>query len=413
MNIKRLQIFIISLLSICSQFAYSQTLDDYLQLAIENHPQLKAINYEVKAELEKIPQVTALPDPKVGAGIFLLPVETRVGPQRLRLSASQMIPWKGKRNAASVAVIASAKAKGQTLEVVKNQLFFQLKKIWYERYEIKEIIEVHQDNLELLESFERLALIKIEAGLGSMTDVLRVQMEKNKVNTEIENLADELQLLEVQFNQILNQDTPTSIAIPDTIPLKEIEGSQELLAEKIKNQNPALQQFQLQQEAIQQRIKLEEWAFKPSIEVGLEYAMTGKRKDVEVDRNGKDMLMPKVMLKLPLFKSKYESAIQEQEYKVLVLKEKKEDATLQLLTALEQGFTDYRRAKRQIALYREQIDLAERALDLLVTVYSTDNKDFEELLRMERQILDDQLAILKAQKEGNVAAAFIESLYLK
>jgi len=324
-----------------------------------------------------------------------------------------MIPWKGKRNAASVAVIASAKAKGQTLEVVKNQLFFQLKKIWYERYEIKEIIEVHQDNLELLESFERLALIKIEAGLGSMTDVLRVQMEKNKVNTEIENLADELQLLEVQFNQILNQDTPTSIAIPDTIPLKEIEGSQELLAEKIKNQNPALQQFQLQQEAIQQRIKLEEWAFKPSIEVGLEYAMTGKRKDVEVDRNGKDMLMPKVMLKLPLFKSKYESAIQEQEYKVLVLKEKKEDATLQLLTALEQGFTDYRRAKRQIALYREQIDLAERALDLLVTVYSTDNKDFEELLRMERQILDDQLAILKAQKEGNVAAAFIESLYLK
>lgn len=413
MQIQSIKITFITFLIIASQSAFCQTLNDYLQIAVENHPQLKSINYEVKAELEKVPQVTALPDPEIGGGVFLLPVETRVGPQRLRLSASQMIPWKGKREAASEAVMASAKAKEQTLEVVKNQLFFQLKKIWYERYEIKEIIEVQRDNLELLESFEQLALIKIEAGLGSMTDVLRVEMEQNKVNTEIENLQDKLQLLEVQFNQILNRDTPTSIAIPDTIPLKEIEENQALLAEKIKSQNPALQQFQLQQEAIQQRIKLEEWAFKPSIGVGLEYAMTGRRKDMEVDGNGKDMLMPKVMLKLPLFKSKYEAAIQEQEYKVLALEEKKEDAALQLLTALEQGFTDYRRAKRQIALYREQIDLANRALDLLVTVYSTDSKDFEELLRMERQILSDQLAILKAQKEGNVAVAFIESLYLK
>lgn len=405
-------IFIITLLSICSQITYSQTLEDYLQIAIENHPKLKAIDYEVKAELEKIPQVTALPEPEVAGGIFLLPVETRVGSQRLRLSASQMIPQKGKRLAASEAVMASAKAKEQTLEVVKNQLFFQLKKIWYERYEIKEIIEVHRGNLDLLDSFEQLALIKFEAGLGSMTNVLRVQMEKNKVNTEVENLQDRLQLLEVQFNQILNQDTPTSIAIPDTIPLKEIEGNQELLTEKIKNQNPALQQFQLQQEAIQQRIKLEEWAFKPSFGVGLEYAMTGKRKDMEVDGNGKDVLMPKVMLKLPLFKSKYEAAIKEQEYKALSLKEKEKDTELQLLTALEQGFTEYRTAKRQIALFREQIDLAERALDLLVTVYSTDNKDFEELLRMERQILSDQLAILKAQKQGNVAVSFVESLYV-
>ncbi|MEZ4884342.1 MAG: TolC family protein [Chitinophagales bacterium] len=411
MQIKTIQIFIISLLSICSQITYSQELEDYLQIAVENHPQLKAINYEVKSELEKIPQVTALPEPEVGGGIFLLPVETRVGAQRLRLSASQMLPPKGSRTAKAEAVTAMAKAKEQTLEVVKNQLFYELKQIWYERYESKETIEVHQENLELLEAFEQLALIKFEAGLGSMTNVLRVQMEKNKVNTQIENLQDKLQFLQVKFNQILNRDTQAPIAIPDTMPLKEIAEDQNIVAEKIKTQNPALQQFQLQQDAIQQRIKVEEWAFKPSFGVGLEYAMTDKRKDMEVKGNGKDMLMPKVMVKLPLFKSKYEAAVKEQEYKILALKEKEHDISLQLLTALERGFTEYRTAQRQIALYKDQIDLAERALDLLVTVYSTDNKDFEELLRMQGQILNDQLAILKAQKEGNIAVAFIESLY--
>jgi cobalt-zinc-cadmium efflux system outer membrane protein len=69
-------------------------LDVYLQSAAENNPGLKAKFKEYMAALEVIPQVGALPDPTLALGYFISPVETRVGPQRLKISAAQMFPWK-------------------------------------------------------------------------------------------------------------------------------------------------------------------------------------------------------------------------------------------------------------------------------------------------------------------------------
>lgn len=41
-----------------------QTLNEYLQIAAENNPEVKASFYDYLAEMEKIPQVGLLPDPE-------------------------------------------------------------------------------------------------------------------------------------------------------------------------------------------------------------------------------------------------------------------------------------------------------------------------------------------------------------
>ena len=81
-----------------------EDLNNYLKTAAENNPGLKALFNEYMAALEVAPQVKALPDPQVAFGYFIQPVETRVGPQQFKISASQMFPWfgtlKAKENAA-------------------------------------------------------------------------------------------------------------------------------------------------------------------------------------------------------------------------------------------------------------------------------------------------------------------------
>ncbi len=57
--------------------------------------ELKIFEKEYLAALEKAPQVSQLPDPEAGIGVFPLPVETRLGAQILRVGATQMFPWKG------------------------------------------------------------------------------------------------------------------------------------------------------------------------------------------------------------------------------------------------------------------------------------------------------------------------------
>ena len=79
-------------------FAYNakgQSLNDYYTIAAENNPELKAKYKEFEAAMQKIPQVSSLPDPNLSMGYFISPVETRLGPQNVRLSLSQMFPWFG------------------------------------------------------------------------------------------------------------------------------------------------------------------------------------------------------------------------------------------------------------------------------------------------------------------------------
>ena len=88
------KLIIISLLF----FAYNvegQSINDYYTIAAENNPELKAKYKEFEAAMQKIPQVSSLPDPNLSMGYFISPVETRLGPQNMRFSLTQMFPWFG------------------------------------------------------------------------------------------------------------------------------------------------------------------------------------------------------------------------------------------------------------------------------------------------------------------------------
>ena len=85
----------IVLMTLSGTISAQEVLNQYLQTAAENNPGLKAQFSEYMAALERVPQVGALPDPTVAFGYFIQPIETRLGPQQAKISASQMFPWFG------------------------------------------------------------------------------------------------------------------------------------------------------------------------------------------------------------------------------------------------------------------------------------------------------------------------------
>ena len=66
-----------------------------IQLAYERNPRIESARTEWQAAVEKLPQITSLPDPMLMYGYFLRNVETRVGPQRHRLSFPNLSPIPG------------------------------------------------------------------------------------------------------------------------------------------------------------------------------------------------------------------------------------------------------------------------------------------------------------------------------
>jgi len=121
-------------------------------------------------------------------------------------------------------------------------------------------------------------------------------------------------------------------------------------------------------------------------------------------------LFPKVGFSIPLYRNKYRAMVNE----VVYLQEAKESERAEkinlLETVLEKSWKDYMDSGRRIDLYNTQQDLAEQSLKLLETEYATGNKNFEEILRMERKLLTYGLELEKARSDKQAAISFINYL---
>ena len=147
----------IILLLISSVVSAQEELNRYLQTAAENNPGLKAKFNEYMAALEVAPQVKVLPDPQVAFGYFIQPVETRVGPQNFKFSATQMFPWFGTLKAKENAVIQLAKAKYEAFEEAKSKLFNEVRSTYYNIYFNNKAVGITTENIGILNAFRQLA----------------------------------------------------------------------------------------------------------------------------------------------------------------------------------------------------------------------------------------------------------------
>jgi hypothetical protein len=81
-----------------------------------------------------------------------------------------------------------------------------------------------------------------------------------------------------------------------------------------------------------------------------------------------------------------------------------------LETILEKVWKEYLDADRRIRLYISQLELADLSMKLLETEYATGNKNFEEILRMERRVLKYGLELERARSDKQAAISFINYL---
>ena len=172
---KRLIIIIVILIPV---LAKSQGIpEQYLVTAANNNPEIKVKFNEYLAALEVLPQVKTLPDPRIAFGYFIQPVETRVGPQHAKISIDQMFPWFGRLKANERVAADRAKAKYEAFEQTKSKVYFDVKSAYFDLYFTNKAVQIILENINILNTFSELSLIKVEAGLSSAVDQLRIEMD--------------------------------------------------------------------------------------------------------------------------------------------------------------------------------------------------------------------------------------------
>ncbi len=398
----------ILLLLISSMVSAQDELNRYLETAAENNPGLKAKFNEYMAALEVATQVKALPDPQVAFGYFIQPVETRVGPQEFKISASQMFPWFGTLKAKENAAIQLAKAKYEIFNEAKSKLFNEVRSTYYNLYFNNKAISITGENIEILNTFRKLAMIKVESGLVSAVDEYRIEMEIGDLENQLALIKDKQYFLEVMFNNLINTNEHESVFVPELLWTTNFSFSKGEALDSIRMNNHQLLSIDFQAEALSYKKDIASKNGKLSFSVGLDYTFVGKG-----DNNmaGTDAFMfPKIGITIPLYRNKYKAMVQEVIYLEIAKENEKVNKINVLEILFENGWKDYNDADRRIFLYESQLDLAKKSLSLLETGYSTGNKNFEEVLRMERKLLKYNLELEKSRADKQAAISFITYL---
>jgi outer membrane protein TolC len=395
----------------------AQTLEDYLTIAEQNNPELRANYNDYEAAQEQVPQVGALEDPVLGVGLFIPPMQLLMGNQVAEFQLMQMFPWFGTLGTRRGEVRNMARAQYQSYIYAKNQLFRDVKISWYELYRLKEQVRIAEENLEILERYERLALSRFGSGGaggemqgGSMSDVLRVKLEINELENQLAFLTESRGPLIAEFNQLLNRDHNVPVNIADTLLGIMLTVNHLAILDTIIYNNPQLKMLDAESEVYESRKRLARLSGRPSFGAGINYMLFNPRQENGMAMGGGDMIMPMVNVSIPIYRRKYNAMVNEAELRQEAVVQRKENTKNRLVVQWGSLIRDLNDATRRTELYQNQTKIAKQTLNLLLTSYATDGRFFEEVLRMQQQLLEYQLNLINSIVDQHQVVARLEEL---
>ncbi|HUU82542.1 MAG TPA: TolC family protein [Phycisphaerae bacterium] len=413
----------------------SADLSDYLTCAALNNPGLEAAFHRWKAALERVPQVTALPDPRFSYRYFIEEVETRVGPQQQAFGLSQTFPWLGKLQLRGDVAAQEAEAVRQRYEAEKLALFYRVKDAYYEYYYLGRAIAVVRKNRDLLEDLEQVVRAEYKTGEAGYSEVIRAQVELEKLEDSLRALVDLRGPIVARLNAALNRPAHADLPFPQDAPQERIDaGDKEILA-WADEANPELKA--LDHEIAQRRsaVDLAGLACVPDFTVGVDYTDVGSAVrprgaglrnpaalrslsrfaggmgdplDVYAignsflsgsapDDAGKDVWAVSVSMNVPIWYGKYAAGQREARARHLAAMAEKSERRNALAARIKMALYQLRDADRKIDLYRDTLlAKARQALESTEAAFRAGKAGFLDLVDAERTLLDFELSYERA-----------------
>lgn len=388
---------------------YGQTADSLVSEALLNNPSVLASYHTFEAEMQRVSQVNSLPDPQLSVGIFIQPVETRVGPQRARISISQMFPWFGTLRARGDAASLRAEAAYEEFLNQKLMVTRDVKLAYFDWLEWSGEVEILERDIELLRRILRVAEARSEAGTGSLAEVLRLQIQVEDVTSRLTQLRLREPLLISELRTQINR--PDSLSIePEHVSLETFGMSLNWPADSLVLNHPRVHQILALQHSERSREESVRRSGYPSFGVGVDYVAVGPRTDMAVPGNGSDAIMPMFTISLPVFRSKYNAGVREAQLRQSALASRSEQVVSDLKNDLHKARYNWESGLEDVRRLEANVDRAESTLRLLETAYEADGADFNGVLEVEEILLSYQLEALNAKTEVLKTTARMEYL---
>ena len=392
-------------------FAETLELPNLIRIAVDRNPKVKAAKARWQATIEQYPQVTALPDPMFMYGYFLRSVETRVGPQRHRVSFSQAFPYPGTLDAAGEVVKKAVEIERVKHEQVIRDLIVELKLSYHELAYLQRAVELTQQNHQLIASILAIATTRYAEGKTILNDVLKAQSQLAQLEYDLILLAELQRVEHANINGILS--VPSTTPLGATVPVA-YEPLDVVLADIEKQALSKRQELRIAALTIEKATKgiaLAELQTKPMLKFDLMTVETGEALMFDAPGSGKNPFSIGFAVTIPWSSLKNSSKVrqaQQNRENVTANKRVLEDETK---VALQKIYFRLENARRLVELYETTlIPQAGAAIEIAETWHQEGPKSIAGFLETQSVWLNFNLARLRAIADYQQNLARLEKL---
>lgn len=367
-------------------------LSNYLTYAMLNQPAVEVAYFDWAASIERITQARSFPDPQFTFQMDIQNVVTSIMPGLMGT-----IPWPDKLRVGAQVATAESQAKYFTFRSAVLQTAFEVKRAYYQLYFLAEKIRVNRETLQLLSDLEKLARAQNEVGKVTLQDVLRAQIEQDRLRTEIANLEDSRSSLMAQFKAALGMkaqepEPPMPLHFESTA----LEMTSDKLFETALAQNQRLKAMEADVRAAEASIILARKSRLPDFSLGL-------MADVQMNPTLYRLPGGPGTVSLPIWRDKIAAQIAEAQANKRSAQARLSAEEISLAVDFAARSYLYREAMRNLGLLNDQLlPKARQSLEVARSGYLAGQIDFFNLTDSERTLLGFELDKVEAATQREV-----------
>jgi outer membrane protein TolC len=373
------------------------TLTTLLTYAMLKQPRVAAAYHDYAAAVERITVERSLPDPRLTLELDLQDVV-------MTLMAGLMadVPWVKRLRIRADVASAESQARYFAFESAVLQTAYAVKRSYYQLHFLNDRIRINREALALVGQLEQIARARTEASRVTLQDVLRAQMEQERLRTEIVNLEDSGNPLLAQLKAALGlQSHEPNPPAPRTFESTPLDLTPERVLATALARNPRLKQIEAEVRMAEAGIRLARQSRLPDFNVG-----------AEVDVKASPTLWrPALGVTLPIWRDKIAAEIAFAQASKSAAQARLSAEQIQLAVEFADKSFMYREATRHLALLTGSLlPKARQSLEVAQAGYSSGKTDFINLLDAERSLLEFQMAEVDARTRRELALAEVSLL---
>jgi len=385
-------------------------LESYIAYAMKNSPKLEAQFERWQAGIHKIARMRRLPDPVISYAYYINHVETRVGPQRHKVSFRQSFPWPTRLIEGANAASAKAKAEGKRFDALAISIAAAVEEKYWILWKLKRIKKVHEDHLSILMSLSKTAGAQLMTGKIALADHQQIDLTAARVEDLILSLDESIIKAGTNLKKVMGAPQSMHVKIESEPDFSQNIINKESLEASVRS-HPYIYSFEALAQASKAEAKKEKASRYPGFSLGVDWIETGETSIQGVPDSGKDAIIVGGGISVPLWQHNYKESEEARYSEMRSYRAEGKAAEDKAIAQFYIVLSDIRNATRKIKLYeRTLIPKAQSIFESVLGSYISGRGTVTTILLAQSDLLDLKIQLIIAQADYSSSWAALENV---